>query len=51
MTSAIAPHVSLRNQLRQALSRYSGLFHPVFSKIPGIQMLNVFNFTYIFLYL
>lgn len=37
MTSAIAPLVSLRNRLRQALSRCSGFFDPVLSKTSGTQ--------------
>lgn len=37
MTSAIAPLVSPRNRIRQALSRCSEFFKPVFSKTPGTQ--------------
>ena len=41
MTSAIASLVSLRNRLRQALSRCSGFFDPAFSKTPGTQTVNI----------
>ena len=44
MTSAIASLVSLRNRLRQALSRCFGLFDPVFSRTPGAQMVNIADF-------
>ena len=35
--NAIAPLDSLRNRLRQALSRCSEFFDPVFSMTPGTQ--------------
>ena len=41
MANAIAPLVSLRNRLRQTLSRCSGFFDPVFSKTPATQTVNV----------
>ena len=50
--SAIAPLVSLRNRLRQAVSRCSGFFDPVFSKTPGTRTVTVFwndyrNYIYV----
>ena len=41
MTSAIAPLVSHCNRLKQAPSRCSGLFDPVFSKIHEAQTVSV----------
>lgn len=42
MTSTIAPLVSFRYRLRQALSRCSGFFDPVFPKTPGTQTVNLY---------
>ena len=45
MTSAISPLASLRDRLRQALSRCSAFPDPVFSKTPGTRMVILNLFT------
>lgn len=53
-TSAVAPLVSLRDRLRQALTRCLRFFHPVFSKTPATQTVNgsnVRNTSWTLLYL